>query len=172
MDNDFNSQNSRNVMNVGVNHGTINVDDRKSQDNKQTPGNHSLVLFAIIISFLVFAVIVISIFTLRSAGGDPNQGVNSIANLESNQAGQNTNTSAANSNRENSQSNTDKSKSNSPAVKSAGSTNHKGKDAEKVSKNSRQKVDTQPQAVKTPNKPKPDTTPPDCVFTSEGCQSK
>jgi len=145
MNNDFNSQNSRNVINVGANHGTINVDDKKPQDYKQSSGNH-LIIFAILISFLVFAVVVISISISKPSTTILNQSANPTTNTQPNELLQNTNVNTINSNQIVTQSNIDKPKSGSKVAATPVKTARTRK-----------------------TKPKTNTTLPDCALTSNGC---
>lgn len=159
MDSDFNSQNNRNVINIGTNHGSVNIGDKEAQNNKQNAGNHSWVMPAFFICFLVFAVVIIAISILKPSIILSNQNLNTNLNSQPNATFSNTNVTVVNSTQENSQ---DKSQLTSAV--------NNGKSNDKVTKGSKQPNSTSlsVKTTRTQNKvkPNPNATPSDSTLTS------
>lgn len=159
MDNDFNSQNNRNVINIGTNHGSVNIGDKESQNNKQNASNHSWILPAFFICFLAFAIIIIGILILKPSIILSNQNLNTNSTSKPNAVISNTNITIVNSTQENSQ---DKSQSTN--------TINNGKSNSRVTKGSKQLNSTRlnNKTTRTQNKVKPDpnATPSDSILTS------
>lgn len=159
MDNDFNSQNNRDVINIGTNHGPINIGDKESQNNNPNVGNHSRIMSAFFICFLVFAVVLIGILISRPSIILPNQNLNTNLTSQPNAVFSNTNVTIVNSTQENSQ---DKSQSTN--------TINNGKSSSRVTKGSKQPNSTKltNKTTRTQNKVKPDpnATPSDSILTS------